>query len=134
MTRAMGVTTCQTAQERHNHAQVKGATGRVVGARQAHGRSGENSRRKLQNVVKDSWDVNLGSSIATVRDGKFFKSRLVPLAPQLVGVLAEYWAWRQAKYPSRDPKAGFFVGPGGTRLSKAGLDVAFVVGSLARKR
>jgi integrase/recombinase XerD len=70
-------------------------------------------------------DVDLGSSIATVRDGQFFKSRLVPLAPQLVGVLAEYRAWRQAKYPSRDPKAGFFVGPGGTRLSKAGLDLAF---------
>ncbi len=45
-------------------------------------------------------DVDLGSSIATVRDGKFFKSRLVPLAPQLVGVLCNT---RRGDRPSTPP-------------------------------
>ena len=70
-------------------------------------------------------DVDLALSLITIRDTKFFKSRLVPLGPQLVQVLTDYQAWRQANHPSRSPQSAFFVGPDGARLSRTGLDVAF---------
>jgi len=72
-----------------------------------------------------SADVDLASSVATIRESKFGKSRLLPLAPQLVQTLREYAAWRQTNHPVGDSPSYFFTGPDGKRLSRAGLDVAF---------
>jgi integrase/recombinase XerD len=76
-------------------------------------------------------DIDLASSLATIRDSKFGKSRLVPLAPQLVQALKAYAAWRQVNHPRGDSPSHFFVGSDGKRLSRAGLDLAF---RLARAR
>lgn len=40
-------------------------------------------------------DVDLTDALLTVRDTKFFKTRLVPLAPQLADALRTYAAKRQ---------------------------------------
>jgi integrase/recombinase XerD len=76
-------------------------------------------------------DVDLVGALATIRDSKFGKSRLVPLAPQLVVVLKEYVARWQTNRTSGPSPSHFFVGPDGKPLSRPGLDVAF---RLARTR
>ena len=70
-------------------------------------------------------DVDLKLSVLTIRDSKFYKSRLVPLGPQLAHVLKEYAAQRPGHTSSSESDENFFVGPDGKRLSRAGLDLAF---------
>jgi site-specific recombinase XerD len=70
-------------------------------------------------------DVDLASAVLTVRDTKFFKSRLVPFGPALSQALVGYAAWRQANHPSPDPQAPFFVGRRGLRLNQFGFGEAF---------
>ncbi len=70
-------------------------------------------------------DVDLNSSVATIRDTKFFKSRLVPLGSQLTQALTNYVTTRPTHHRVGDPQIPFFVGPDGKRLSRAGLDCAF---------
>jgi site-specific recombinase XerD len=53
-------------------------------------------------------DVDLHCGVLTVRDSKFFKTRLVPIGPKTVQVLAEYGSRRERC--SRCPDAPFFVG------------------------
>ena len=53
-------------------------------------------------------DVDLSGAVLTIRNSKFFKSRLVPLGPNTVQVLAEYA--RRHDSPSRQPYDRFFVG------------------------
>jgi integrase/recombinase XerD len=53
-------------------------------------------------------DVDLPGAILTIRDSKFFKTRLVPIGPKTVQVLAEYASRR--KTSSRHAGAPFFVG------------------------
>jgi integrase/recombinase XerD len=48
-------------------------------------------------------DVDLGSSLLTVRNTKFDKTRLVPVGPQLSGVLAQYDRTRPAGRPTDAP-------------------------------
>jgi integrase/recombinase XerD len=57
-------------------------------------------------------NVDLSGAILTIRDSKFFKTRLVPIGPKTVRVLAEYDRCRHAS--SRNPTGPFFV----TRHSK----------------
>ncbi len=52
-------------------------------------------------------DVDLRGATLTIRDSKFFKTRLVPIGPKTVQVLAEY-AGRHTS--SKKPDAPFFVG------------------------
>ena len=52
-------------------------------------------------------DVDLSGAVLTIRDSKFFKSRLVPLGPNTVRVLAEYA--RRHNSRSRKPDDSFFV-------------------------
>jgi site-specific recombinase XerD len=73
----------------------------------------------------DRGDFDADASLITIRESKFFKSRLVPLGPRLAQVLNGYAAWRQASHPTRDPRDSFFVGRDGQRLSHKGLAVAF---------
>jgi site-specific recombinase XerD len=70
-------------------------------------------------------DVDLAAAVLTIRDTKFFKSRLVPFGPTLGQALAGYAAWRQANHPSPDPQAPFFVGRRGLRLRQFGFGEAF---------
>lgn len=56
--------------------------------------------------------VDLSGAILTIRDSKFFKTRLVPIGPKTVRALADYAGYRHAS--SRNPGAPFFV----TRNSK----------------
>jgi integrase/recombinase XerD len=61
-------------------------------------------------------DVDLPNALLTVRDSKFFKSRLVPVGQQLAGALAEYAAWRAASYPGDDSDRPFFLGKRGVLI------------------
>jgi integrase/recombinase XerD len=73
----------------------------------------------------DRGDVNRDATLATIRDSKFFKSRLVPMSPQLAQALRDYAAWHQTNHPTDDSQAPFFVGCDGERLSHGGLAAAF---------
>jgi integrase/recombinase XerD len=53
-------------------------------------------------------DVDLPGGILTIRDSKFFKTRLVPIGPKTLRVLAEYAGNRHAS--SKKSDAPFFVG------------------------
>jgi integrase/recombinase XerD len=52
-------------------------------------------------------DVDLSGAVLTIRNSKFFKSRLVPIGPNTVRVLAEYASRHDS--PSREPNDRFFV-------------------------
>ena len=54
-------------------------------------------------------DVDLPNGLLTIRDGKFFKTRLVPIGRHLTEVLDDYVRWRTAAHPSAGA-ANFFVG------------------------
>jgi site-specific recombinase XerD len=53
-------------------------------------------------------DVDLSCGVLTVRDSKFFKTRLVPIGPKTVQMLAEYRSRRKTCSQCHD--APFFVG------------------------
>jgi integrase/recombinase XerD len=53
-------------------------------------------------------DVDLPGGVLTIRDSKFFKTRLVPIGPKTLRVLAEYAGCRHAS--SKKSDAPFFVG------------------------
>jgi site-specific recombinase XerD len=55
-------------------------------------------------------DVDLPNALLTVRDTKFYKSRLVPIGQQLAGVLTEHARRRAASHPGDDTGRRFFLG------------------------
>ena len=81
-------------------------------------RRGEAQRLRLT-------DVALGEALLTVRRTKFFKSRLVPLAPPLVRALEAYAVRRMAGGASRSEQATFLVNRDGTPLARSTLHEAF---------
>lgn len=70
-------------------------------------------------------DVDLAQALATIRDSKFGKSRLLPLAPQLVTALKAYAAWRDANHPTVESASRFFVGTDSKPLGRLGLGIVF---------
>jgi site-specific recombinase XerD len=62
-------------------------------------------------------DVDLASAILTIRKSKFYKTRFVPIGPDLTGAVAAYAARRSTGY-SADPEAPFFVSRTGTPLKR----------------
>lgn len=70
-------------------------------------------------------DVDLAGAVLTVRDTKFFKSRLVPVGPDLAGVLAGYARWSAATHPPAGPAARFFRGKRGAVITRDVLEGAF---------
>lgn len=69
-------------------------------------------------------DVSLPDSLLTIRDGKFSKTRLVPIGRHLTDVLTDYVRWRTASHPSA--RAGsFFVGRQGKAIHPRTLVRAF---------
>src|SRR5712671_4850193 len=53
-------------------------------------------------------DVDLSEAILTIRDTKFYKSRLVPIGPQLAAVLTNYMQLRRRGELARD-ETSFFL-------------------------
>ena len=70
-------------------------------------------------------DVDLGDAVLTVRNTKFFKSRLVPVAPQLDEALRAY-AERRSERPLPDAmESAFLANRDGTPVKKYNVNHAF---------
>jgi len=54
-------------------------------------------------------DVDLEHGLLLIREGKFFKTRLIPISPHLSEVLNDYVRWRASAHPLA-AAAHFFVG------------------------
>ncbi len=68
-------------------------------------------------------DVNISASLIQIRESKFYKTRLVPLGPDLVNVLTTYAGQRNKDHSSK-PDAKFFIcrnGNGFTRRTADGI-------------
>lgn len=70
-------------------------------------------------------DVDLPNALLTIRETKFFKSRLVPIGRQLTEVLRGYTRWRNATHPSVGDTGSFFVGQDAAPLNRWNLNAAF---------
>lgn len=70
-------------------------------------------------------DVDLNGGLLTVRESKFYKTRIVPLAPRLVSILANYAANRQQRGHSVSESAPFFVTRGGAKVTRQMMERAF---------
>ena len=81
-------------------------------------RRGEAQRLRLA-------DVDLGEALLAVRQTKFFKSRLVPLAAPLARTLEAYAVRRMAGGASQSEQAAFLVNRDGTPLACSTLQAAF---------
>lgn len=70
-------------------------------------------------------DVDLPNALLTIRNTKFFKSRLVPIGRDLKKVLSDYSHWRVAAHPSIGVGGHFFVGRHGAAIHRCTLENAF---------
>jgi len=70
-------------------------------------------------------DVDLTNSLVTIRDTKFFKSRLIPIGCHLTEVLSEYARWRAATHSSARTEGHFFVSRDGKAILKHTLQGTF---------
>jgi integrase/recombinase XerD len=70
-------------------------------------------------------DVDVPSSVITIRNTKFYKTRLVPLGAQLSQVIADYARCRQAAGHSTDAGVPFFVLRRGAPTSVSIIQHAF---------
>lgn len=70
-------------------------------------------------------DVDLANSLLTIRDTKFFKSRLVPISPSLTMVLSDYARWRTETHLSAKAESPFFVSRRGTAIHRWNVQYAF---------
>ena len=69
-------------------------------------------------------DVDLANAVLTIRATKFYKSRLVPVGPQLAAALASYIAVQRAGCPA--PGESFLLAnQDGTRLASSTVQDAF---------
>jgi integrase/recombinase XerD len=71
-------------------------------------------------------DVDLAAGILTIRDSKFYKTRLVPLGPQLHRLIRQYAGWRDRHGYRRDRAAPFFVLRSGAPVNHYGVRDSFV--------
>ncbi len=70
-------------------------------------------------------DVDLANSLLTIRNTKFFKSRLVPISADLTRVLRDYARWRAVTHPSAGASRTFFLDKRGEPVHRCALDNAF---------
>jgi site-specific recombinase XerD len=70
-------------------------------------------------------DVDLTKSLLTIRDTKFFKSRLIPIGRQLTVVLSDYIRWRAAIHSSASAETHFFISRHGKAIRKRTLGTTF---------
>jgi integrase/recombinase XerD len=69
-------------------------------------------------------DVNLSAGILHIQESKFYKTRLVPLSPELTRVISTYATKREIQHPSY-PEASFFVSRTGGRLTRRSAEHTF---------
>jgi integrase/recombinase XerD len=62
-------------------------------------------------------DVNLREHVLTIRDTKFFKSRLVPIGQDLAQALKSYHEWRRRFWKNSGSQSDFFCTKRGTRIT-----------------
>ena len=70
-------------------------------------------------------DIDFSDAVLTVRDTKFYKSRLVPIGPQLINVLNDYAKVRATRHLANTKDLPFLVNRDGSRLVKGTVEVAF---------
>lgn len=70
-------------------------------------------------------DVDLAEAILTIRATKFYKSRLVPVGPQLVAVLDRYMPLRRCGGLAQGQAAFLLANRDGTRLASSTVQAAF---------
>ena len=71
-------------------------------------------------------DVDLSDAVLTVRVSKFYKSRLVPVGPQLVGVLRAYAKLRATRPYPHGKDSCFLAATDGTMLARGTVLSAFL--------
>ncbi len=71
-------------------------------------------------------DVDLIASLLTIRQSKFYKTRLVPIGPRLTAVLTAYADERRRQDHSNDSSSLFFVTRTGDMVSRGMAERAFV--------
>jgi site-specific recombinase XerD len=62
-------------------------------------------------------DVDLDQAVITIKEGKCYKSRLIPFGVQLSNVINAYVRWRNTKIFPKDETAPFFYGRHGKSLN-----------------
>jgi site-specific recombinase XerD len=70
-------------------------------------------------------DMDLANSLLTIRNTKFFKSRLIPIGTDLTKVLSDYAWWRTATHPSATAISRIFLNQRGEAICSWTLDSAF---------
>src|ERR1700730_9651163 len=70
-------------------------------------------------------DVDLSEAVLTIRDTKFYKSRLVPVGSQLAAVLANYMSVRLRDGLAQGEAAFLLANRDGTRLTSSTVQTAF---------
>jgi integrase/recombinase XerD len=71
-------------------------------------------------------DVDLRASLLTIRESKFYKTRLVPIGPQLTAILRAYADDRRRQGHAHDPASPFFITRNGTAVTRGMAERAFV--------
>lgn len=70
-------------------------------------------------------DVNLAEDVLTIRSTKFYKSRLVPIGPQLAAILANHLALQRRDGAAKDEASFFLANRDGSRLASSTVQAAF---------
>ena len=70
-------------------------------------------------------DVDLSGAVLTVRDTKFYKSRLVPIGPQLINILNDYAKVRTTRHFDNTKDLPFLLNRDGSQLAKSTVEQAF---------
>ncbi len=70
-------------------------------------------------------DVDLSASLLTIRESKFYKTRLVPIGPRLTAVLRTYTDDQRRQGYANDPASPFFVTRTGTAVTRGMAERAF---------
>jgi integrase/recombinase XerD len=81
--------------------------------------------RVRESLALTQADMDLGAGVVTVRESKFFKSRLVPLGPQLLKGLVTYARQRKVAGHSEDSGAPFFIARNGRAINMSTLQGNF---------
>jgi integrase/recombinase XerD len=76
-------------------------------------------------ITLERADADLADGMLTIRDGKFGRSRLVPLHQSVTSALRDYAACRDQLCPS-PATTRFFVSTAGTPLRTGGVDRTFI--------
>lgn len=71
-------------------------------------------------------DVDLSAKVLTIRESKFYKTRLVPIGPQLTAILRAYADERCRQGHAHDPAAPFFVTRTNSAVTRGMAEAAFV--------